>query len=46
MATQKNTQQEVIEIKRVDIRKATIRIRGTAPLIMHKWSEKAKKNDP
>ena len=37
MANQKNTQQEVIEIKRVEIQKAMIRIRGTAPLIMHKW---------
>lgn len=34
---------EIIEVKRVEIRKAMVRIQGTAPLIMHKWSEKAKK---
>lgn len=42
MATKQKTQ-EVITIKPVEIRKVIIRIRGTAPLIMHKWSEKAKK---
>ena len=42
MAVQKKVP-EVIEIKPIDIRTAVIRIRGTAPLIMHKWSEKAKK---
>lgn len=43
MATSKNIQQETIIIKPIEIRNATIRIHGTAPLIMHKWSEKAKK---
>lgn len=42
MTAQKSTQ-NVIEIKPVEIKTAIIRIRGTAPLIMHKWSEKAKK---
>lgn len=43
MAMQKKVQETVIEIKPVEIAKAVVRIRGTAPLIMHKWSEKAKK---
>lgn len=42
MATKKATQ-EIIEIKPVEIRTVNVRIRGTAPLIMHKWSEKAKR---
>ncbi len=42
MTTQKKTQ-EIITIQPVELRTATVRIRGTAPLIMHKWSEKAKK---
>ena len=42
MATKKNAQ-EVVEIKSFDIRTVDVRIRGTAPLISHKWSEKAKK---
>lgn len=33
---------EIIEIKPVEIRTTIIRIRGTSPLIMHKWSQKAK----
>ena len=41
MATKKN--QEVIEVKVFDIRTVDVRIPGTAPLISHKWSEKAKK---
>ena len=41
--TTKQKTQEIIVIKPVEIQTATIRIRGTAPLIMHKWSEKAKK---
>ena len=41
MATKKN--QEVVEIKSFDIRTVDVRIRGTAPLISHKWSEKARK---
>lgn len=34
---------EVLEIRQIEIRKTTIRIVGETPLIMHKWSEKAKK---
>ena len=42
MATKKNVQ-ETVELKIFDIRTVNVRIRGTAPLISHKWSEKAKK---
>lgn len=41
MAIQNNV--ETISIKPIDIRKATIRIVGDSPLIMHAWSEKAKR---
>lgn len=41
MATKKNEQ--IIEINPVEIVSTTIRIQGDTPLIMHKWSEKAKK---
>lgn len=41
MATKKNP--EIVEIKEFDIKTVNVRIRGTAPLISHKWSEKAKK---
>ena len=42
MATNKaNT--EVIEIRPIEIKKVTIRIVGDTPLIMHAWSEKAKR---
>lgn len=34
---------EVIEIKPIQIKKATIHIVGDTPLIMHAWSEKAKR---
>lgn len=34
---------ELIEIKPIEIKKATIRIVGDTPLIMHAWSEKAKR---
>lgn len=34
---------EVIEIRPIDIRTTTIRIVGDTPLIMHAWSEKAKR---
>lgn len=40
MATKKN---ELLEIKPLDIHTTTIRIVGTSPLIMHAWSEKAKR---
>ncbi len=35
--------QEVIEIRPIEIQKVKIRIVGDTPLIMHAWSEKAKK---
>ena len=35
--------QEEIVIKPIDIRTVTVRVVGTTPLIMHKWSEKAKR---
>lgn len=38
----KNTT-EIIEIRPIQIRKATIHIVGDTPLIMHAWSEKAKR---
>jgi len=41
MATKK--EQEVIEIKALDIQYAPIRIVGDSPLIVHAWSEKAKR---
>lgn len=34
---------ELVEIRPIDIRKVTIRIVGDTPLIMHAWSEKAKR---
>ena len=34
---------ETIEIKPIEIKKTTIRIIGDTPLIMHAWSEKAKR---
>ena len=42
MATKK-TATEVIEIRPIEIKKVTIRIVGDTPLIMHAWSEKAKR---
>ena len=42
MAT-KTTNEQVITIPALDIRTATVKIVGDSPLIMHKWSEKAKK---
>ena len=42
MATKKaNT--EVIEIRPIEIKKVTVRVVGDNPLIMHAWSEKAKR---
>ena len=34
---------ETIEIKPIEIQKTTIRVVGDTPLIMHAWSEKAKR---
>ena len=42
MAT-KTTNEQVVTIPALDIRTATVKIVGDSPLIMHKWSEKAKK---
>ena len=42
MAT-KTTNEQAITIPALDIRTATVKIVGDSPLIMHKWSEKAKK---
>lgn len=42
MATTKKEEQ-AIEIRPLDIRETTIRIVGDSPLIMHAWSEKAKR---
>lgn len=41
MATTKKD--EIIEIKPLDIKKVNLRIVGDTPLIMHAWSEKAKR---
>lgn len=41
MAVKKNT--EVVEIRPIEIAKADIMITGDSPLIVHKWSEKAKR---
>lgn len=44
MATKKTTTETVgIVIAPIDVRYATITVKGDTPLIMHKWSEKAKK---
>ena len=42
MATKK-ANAEVIEIRPVEIKKVTVRVVGDTPLIMHAWSEKAKR---
>lgn len=42
MATTKK-ETEIITIPAIDIRNATITLKGDTPLIVHKWSEKAKK---
>lgn len=39
----KTTNEQVVTIPALDIRTATVKIVGDSPLIMHKWSEKAKK---
>lgn len=35
--------EEIVEIRPIEIKKANIRIVGDSPLIMHAWSEKAKR---
>lgn len=42
MATKKASE-EIVEIRPIEIKKANIRIVGDSPLIMHAWSEKAKR---
>ena len=42
MATKK-ANAEVIEIRPIEIKKVTVRVVGDTPLIMHAWSEKAKR---
>lgn len=41
MATKAN--QEILEIRPINMKKVTLRVQGTTPLIMHAWSEKAKR---
>ena len=41
MAASKNV--EVIEIRPIEVKRAAVRIVGDTPLIMHAWSEKAKR---
>ena len=45
MATKKNSTTDVqnVIIPAIDIRTATIKVVGDSPLIVHKWSEKAKR---
>lgn len=43
MATSKKATKELVEIKPVKLATTTVRVNGISPLIMHKWSEKAKK---
>lgn len=43
MAAAKKVEQEVIKIKPIKIAKANITIVGDTPLLVHAWSEKAKK---
>lgn len=42
MATKKTTE-EVIEIRPIRMERVKLRIVGDTPLIVHKWSEKAKR---
>ena len=42
MATKK-TETQAVSIPAIDIRTAIIKVVGDSPLIMHKWSEKARK---
>lgn len=42
-AATKTIPTEQVLIKPLNIREVTLKIEGTAPLVMHKWSEKAKK---
>lgn len=42
-AAAKVTSPERVEIKTLNIQQVSIRVEGDSPLVMHKWSEKAKK---
>lgn len=44
MATKKTTER-IVEIPAIDIQTATIKVVGDSALIVHKWSEKAKKGN-
>lgn len=43
MASKKANEAQVVEIKALDIRQVQIKIVGDSPLIVHAWSEKAKR---
>ena len=43
MATKKNDNTQVIKIAPIKLQKAKITLVGDTPLIVHSWSEKAKK---
>ena len=43
MASKKVAETNVVEIKALDIKRVNIRIKGDSPLIVHAWSEKAKR---
>ena len=43
MATKKEPEKKKIAVLRVEIAEAKIVIKGTTPLIVHAWSEKAKR---
>lgn len=45
MASKKNTEVEAVafELPKIDVRFLTVEVIGDSPLIVHKWSEKAKK---
>ena len=43
MATKKSTEAAVVEIPSLKLETAVIHVVGDTPLIVHKWSEKAKK---
>ena len=42
MPAKKLSSENVIEIKRLDLRTVTIRIEGLTSLIVHNWSQKAR----
>ena len=43
MATNKKANEEIVEIKGIDSKQVKIKIVGDTPLIVHAWSEKAKR---